>query len=618
METAKPPRGLWARAAVGLVPCVGAMAGLQAALNAHLGARAGSGALAALVCYSITFVLLLLVAAIHARHSGRRFCRLRPGATFVWYEWLGGMAGALGQLLTIYLTPLLGVAMLFALIVAGQLSSSMILDHKGFLGLQQSSVTLGKAIALLVALAGVAAGASAGMADAAATSAEAAPSVLPTYAYVLSCIAVWVGGCASPVQAVMNWRLGKVLPHKLQAILVSVTVAGSIAAVITVALALAGPPPGQHAPAAGGASFMELAGNLRHAEWWSFLGSLCMLATLTGGAVFPAKIGAAPYYTLLLLGELASSLVLDATGACGLPVRRASAARIISVLLVAVGSLTMKYASRVDSMLARVSGWLPGGGACMPVPACCRCKRAASMPAYASIATSLSSLRDEHVHVGYNASVAHAALGDTKTGISARQASADRLNGIGDSDATVQPSPAWRTESGDAWQLDHHHRHHHHHRGQLSLCNSFMGVGALLAPGPADDEAEISGMERGDGEGEAARGSCPGGHDADHARCQHGCECGLEHNRRHTETLVRSAGDGSARVAECKYATDARLAFVGNARVEDDGYRRRLLSGSATTPLRGVAPSGASVHGAGEVTMGATRAAGFGFIPGRS
>jgi transporter family-2 protein len=52
-----------------------------------------------------------------------------------WWMWIGGVLGASYVSGTIFLTPKLGALTLFALLVAGQLISSVIFDHFGWFGL---------------------------------------------------------------------------------------------------------------------------------------------------------------------------------------------------------------------------------------------------------------------------------------------------------------------------------------------------------------------------------------------------------------------------------------------------------------------------------------------------
>ncbi|KGT46688.1 MULTISPECIES: DMT family transporter [Acinetobacter] len=62
----------------------------------------------------------------------------KPGfSTFAqlpWYLWLGGILGVYAISMSIYSAPKLGLLSLSALIIFGQLVTSMIIDHFGWLG----------------------------------------------------------------------------------------------------------------------------------------------------------------------------------------------------------------------------------------------------------------------------------------------------------------------------------------------------------------------------------------------------------------------------------------------------------------------------------------------------
>ena len=69
-----------------------------------------------------------------------------------WYGWTGGLLGV-GYVLTItWSLKRVGAANLFALVVAGQLVTALLLDQAGWLGLERSTWSLSKlvGVALLV------------------------------------------------------------------------------------------------------------------------------------------------------------------------------------------------------------------------------------------------------------------------------------------------------------------------------------------------------------------------------------------------------------------------------------------------------------------------------------
>jgi transporter family-2 protein len=73
---------------------------------------------------------------------------------FPW--WLGGLFGAAYLAIAIVLLPRIGAATLIALVVAGQLLSSLLCDHFGWFGVPVHTLDAPRAAGALLLLAGVA------------------------------------------------------------------------------------------------------------------------------------------------------------------------------------------------------------------------------------------------------------------------------------------------------------------------------------------------------------------------------------------------------------------------------------------------------------------------------
>jgi transporter family-2 protein len=72
-----------------------------------------------------------------------------------WWSWIGGPLGALIVLAGTMLVQHLGAALFIAFVVAGQLLSSLVLDHFALMGLPASPLTPSKAIGAGLVVAGV-------------------------------------------------------------------------------------------------------------------------------------------------------------------------------------------------------------------------------------------------------------------------------------------------------------------------------------------------------------------------------------------------------------------------------------------------------------------------------
>jgi len=107
---------------------VGALTVVQVLLNTQLRIATASVLWAAF----FQFVVGGVVLAISALPFGEPFPLAIPRSP--WWIWSGGVIGATYIVLSIFLLPRLGAALLFASIIVGQLGGSILIDHYGWLG----------------------------------------------------------------------------------------------------------------------------------------------------------------------------------------------------------------------------------------------------------------------------------------------------------------------------------------------------------------------------------------------------------------------------------------------------------------------------------------------------
>jgi transporter family-2 protein len=133
------------------VLAAGASLALQQVLNASLGSALPPRWSAFVSYCGGTIALLLLLIAVREPI---------PGAAFAgrahWMAWTGGVFGAMFIATTIYMVPRLGVTTVAALIVVGQLLSSLAFDQFGFFGLPRQPITLLRGMGVVCLIAGVA------------------------------------------------------------------------------------------------------------------------------------------------------------------------------------------------------------------------------------------------------------------------------------------------------------------------------------------------------------------------------------------------------------------------------------------------------------------------------
>jgi transporter family-2 protein len=75
-------------------------------------------------------------------------------ARMPWWYWCGGLLGATYIYLAVLLAPRLGAATLVAVIVAGQMVASLVLDQFGLVGYPQQSLTPTRFVGTLLVIGG--------------------------------------------------------------------------------------------------------------------------------------------------------------------------------------------------------------------------------------------------------------------------------------------------------------------------------------------------------------------------------------------------------------------------------------------------------------------------------
>ena len=134
-----------------LALCSGALLPLQAAANATMSKSLGSVACAALVLFTVG--LLFVIGCVLLTRA-----TLPPLATFTAtpsWSYLGGLIVSFYVLTITYAAPRLGVGTAISIIFVGQIISSVLIDHFGWLRAPVTPVSWGRFLGVLLMLAGV-------------------------------------------------------------------------------------------------------------------------------------------------------------------------------------------------------------------------------------------------------------------------------------------------------------------------------------------------------------------------------------------------------------------------------------------------------------------------------
>ena len=134
--------------AVLIMALVGGCIALQAPINAGLGKSTGSFA-AATVSFAVGTLLLGAIVVLSGKAGG-----LGSVAHVEWYYLLGGALGAAYVFSALVLVNQIGAGGVAAATVTGQLTTSVILDQIGFLGLDKQPISSARVAGVLLLLGG--------------------------------------------------------------------------------------------------------------------------------------------------------------------------------------------------------------------------------------------------------------------------------------------------------------------------------------------------------------------------------------------------------------------------------------------------------------------------------
>ena len=128
-----------------MVFIAGAMTAFQPLINARLAQNLDSPVWASFISFATGTLLLFIVGVV----INGKFMTLDTEG-LKWWMFIGGALGAVFVTLAIYAVPHLGVAVRVALLIAGQLTFSAILDHFGVLSPAPNPITWQKFAGLVL------------------------------------------------------------------------------------------------------------------------------------------------------------------------------------------------------------------------------------------------------------------------------------------------------------------------------------------------------------------------------------------------------------------------------------------------------------------------------------
>jgi len=328
--------GAFAAGAAVITAATGAALAVAAGLDGALALAAfsGIGMFGAMMDFvagvaSTAIIVCLMWLLRRGAPAGAAATSTSPCCRPVWH-YVGGLCGATYVACAVLGSPLGGFSVLFAAAVAGQLVAGAVLDHLCGIGGERSRVDCWKVCALSVTVAGAvlsAVGAliSGGGASAGGTALGA-------------CLGL-IGGVAIAVQTTANTRLAARMGSSVLASLVSLSIGAVATFLVCVVVTLT-------MPRGPGPTLEGLTPSA--APWWMWIGGLGSTMAVIAGAELPPFIGVSGFSVALVAGQLAMSLILDATGTLG-GAGAVGGLRVVGVVLVFLGATAAQFANPFGS-----------------------------------------------------------------------------------------------------------------------------------------------------------------------------------------------------------------------------------------------------------------------------
>jgi len=129
----------------------GCLVGMQAPINSRLGKSIGTVQAASLSFVVGTVALVALAAVVHGGLGAYAHVDRAP-----WWALVGGLLGAVYVTVALLAVRTLGASGLTAVVIAGQLAISVVIDRFGLLGVARQSIAAHRVVGLVLLVAGVA------------------------------------------------------------------------------------------------------------------------------------------------------------------------------------------------------------------------------------------------------------------------------------------------------------------------------------------------------------------------------------------------------------------------------------------------------------------------------
>ena len=125
---------------------------VQVAFNSRLTSFTGSPIVSSLVSFLVGTLALILYTLTNPGMLQQAYVQVWKAPL---YAWFGGLIGAFFIATSLVIAPKLGLAMSICLVIAGQLTMSVLMDQFGWFGFDVRPLTIAKGFGLMLVFAGI-------------------------------------------------------------------------------------------------------------------------------------------------------------------------------------------------------------------------------------------------------------------------------------------------------------------------------------------------------------------------------------------------------------------------------------------------------------------------------
>lgn len=133
-----------------MVVIAGAFLPMQGSMNSKLAKAGENPVYASMISFTIGVLALVTYILLTSQNVSWKGLKDAPS-----YSWLGGVLGAFYVTVIIFAFPKIGPGLTFGLVVAGQLITSMVMEHFQIMGTPHQPISLGRIVGVLLIIIGV-------------------------------------------------------------------------------------------------------------------------------------------------------------------------------------------------------------------------------------------------------------------------------------------------------------------------------------------------------------------------------------------------------------------------------------------------------------------------------